>query len=197
MRMINVFNARNQDTLHDTVLTSGAMIAKNTDIVMDCPNTILPLAQYYQTHRNGHTRSSSRHCQGDQERRDNVIMTCTEAAPDDNKGTGRDAIGSAQGNPIQHTKATAAEPTVTHHNGYTAQNPCTAAHQVTTLRTAVGHIHVHPTDHQNMVHTTGDQAFQDHTPSTGPKKSHLNRNRKVHIEEPHSNFYSLDDSSSD
>ena len=32
MRMIDVFNARNQDTLHDTVFTSDAMNVKNTDI---------------------------------------------------------------------------------------------------------------------------------------------------------------------
>ena len=66
-------------------------------------------------------------------------------------------------------EVTAAEPTMTHHTGLTADNPHTAAHWVTTLRTAVGHIHIHPIDHQNIFHTTEDHTVQDHTPTKGPK----------------------------
>ena len=36
-----------------------------------------------------------------------AIVTCTDATPDHNKGIGTDAIEADQGNPIQHTKATA------------------------------------------------------------------------------------------
>ena len=94
-------------------------------------------------------------------------MTCTEAAPDHNKGMGTDAIEAAQGNPIQHTKATAAEPAMTHYTGHTT------AHQVTTLRTAVGHIHIHPTDHQSIFHTREDHTVHDHSPTKGPKNHTL------------------------
>ena len=122
-------------------------------------------------------------------------MTHTEATPDHTKGMGTDAIEAVQGDPIQHTEATGAEPTMTHHTGHTTDNPHTTAHMVTALRTAVGHIHIHPTDCQNIFQTTEDHAVQDHTPTKGPKTSNLNRNRKVHIEEPQSDFYSLDDNS--
>ena len=100
-------------------------------------------------------------------------MACTEAAPDHNKGTGTDSIEAVQGNPIQHTKATATEPTMTYHTSHTADNPHIAAHPVTTLRTTIGHIHVHPTDHQNILLTTEDHAVQDHTPTKGPENHTL------------------------
>ena len=80
-------------------------------------------------------------------------MTCTEAASDCNKGMGKVAIEAPQGDPIQHTEATVAEPAITDH---TAVHPHTAAHQVTALRTAVDNIHVHPIDHQNIIHTKKD-----------------------------------------
>ena len=59
-------------------------------------------------------------------------MTCTEAAPDHNKGMGTATIEGPQGNPIQHTETT--EPTMTHHTGHTADHPHTTAHQVTTTK---------------------------------------------------------------
>ena len=70
-------------------------------------------------------------------------MTCTEATPDCNKGMGTVTIGAAQGDLIPHTKATAAEPAMTHH---TADHPHTTAHQVTAPRTAVYCVHAHHTD---------------------------------------------------
>ena len=70
-------------------------------------------------------------------------MTCSEATPDHNKGMDTDTIEATQGNPIQHTKATAAEPAVTHHTSCTTDNPHTTAHPVTGLKTTVGNIHVH------------------------------------------------------
>ena len=74
-------------------------------------------------------------------------MTCTEAVPDCNKGTGTAAIDEAQDDPLQHTEATVTKPAMTHHTGHTADHPHTTAHQAITLRTAVDHIHVHPIDH--------------------------------------------------
>ena len=63
-----------------------------------------------------------------------AIMTCTEAAPYHNNGTGSAAIEAAQDDPIQHTEDTVAGPTITHHIGHTANPPHTAAHQASTLR---------------------------------------------------------------
>ena len=83
-----------------------------------------------------------------------AIMTCTNATPDHNKGTDTATIEAAQGDPIQHTKATVTEPTMTHLTSHTADHPHTTAHQVTTLKTIVDHIHAHPTDCQNIIHTT-------------------------------------------
>ena len=70
---------------------------------------------------------------------------------------------AAQDDPIQHSEAKVTEPTMTHHTSHTADHPYTAAHQFTTLRTAVDHIHVHPIDHQNMPHTKEEHAVQGHT----------------------------------
>ena len=60
---------------------------------------------------------------------------------------GKAAEEAAQGDPIQHTEATVTEPTMTGLNDCTADHPDTAAHLVTTIRTAEDHIHAHPTNH--------------------------------------------------
>ena len=152
---------------------------------MDCPNKILPLAHQHSITRCTETTTPGQaldttekieageigpdHSLDRADTKALAIMTCTEAAPDHNKGMGTDDIEAAHVDPIQHTKATATEPTVTHHTGHTADNPHTAAHQVTTLRTTVGQGHVHPTDSQNIFHTTEDHAVQDNTPTKDPK----------------------------
>ena len=102
-----------------------------------------------------------------------AIMTCTEVAPDCNKGMGTATIEAGQGIPIQYTEATVTEPTLTYHTSHTADHPHIAAHQVTPLRTAVDHVHTHPTDHQNIIHTTEDHAVQDHTTTREPKNHTL------------------------
>ena len=76
-----------------------------------------------------------------------AILTCTVTTPDFNKGMDTAAIEAAQGDPTQHTKATATEPTVTHHTSHIADHTHDTAYQVTTLRTTVDHIHAHHTDH--------------------------------------------------
>ena len=96
-------------------------------------------------------------------------MAGTETPPDHNKGMGTDAIEAAQGDPIQHTEATATEPTMTHCTSHTTDDLPTTAHLVTTLRTAVGHNDIHPTDFQNIFYTTENHAVQDHTPTKGPE----------------------------
>ena len=73
----------------------------------------------------------------------------------------------------------------------------TAAHQATTLRIAVDHTHNHPTNqskyssHQKGSHSSGSYSNQ------GNWKSHLRRNKKVQIEDSPSEYYSLDDDSTD
>ena len=76
-----------------------------------------------------------------------AIVTCTDTAPDHNKGMGIAAIEAAQGDPIQHTEAIVTGPTMTLHTSHTADHPHTTDHQVTTCRTTVDHVHAHPTDH--------------------------------------------------
>ena len=100
-------------------------------------------------------------------------MTCIEATPDHNEGMGKATIEVAQGNPIQHMKATVTGPAMTHHTSLTADSPHTAAHQVTTFRTAVDHIHAHPTELQNIIHTIEDHAVPGHTPSKEPENHTL------------------------
>ena len=70
-------------------------------------------------------------------------MTCTQAAPDYNKGMGTATIEEAQDDPIQNTKDTVTDPAMTHHTGHTANHLHTTAHQVTALRTIIDHIHIH------------------------------------------------------
>ena len=57
-------------------------------------------------------------------------MTCTEASPDHNNGTGTATIEAAQDDPIQHTKDTDPDPAITHYTSHTTNHPHTAAHQV-------------------------------------------------------------------
>ena len=100
-------------------------------------------------------------------------MTCTEAAPDCNKGTGTATTEAAKGNPIQYTKGTITEPTMTCLTSHTADHPHTTAHQITALRMTVDHNHAHPTDHQNIIHTTEAHAVQDHIPNREPENHTL------------------------
>ena len=102
-----------------------------------------------------------------------AVVTCTEATPDHNNGMGTATTEAAQDDPIQHTKDTVTDPAMTHHTGHTTNHPHTAAHQVTALRTTVDHIHVHPTNHPNMIHTKEDHAVGDHTPIRKPENHTL------------------------
>ena len=158
-------------------------------IVPDYPTKISPSgtpAQHLKVHRNCYTRSSSRLHKEDPERRhrsrsqSRYVRHWRSSHCDLYRGCFRSQQSDrhicyrrAQGNPIQHTEATAAELAMTHKPCHTTDNPHTAAHLVTTLRTAVGHIHIHPTDHQNIFHTTEDHTVQDHTPTKGPENHTL------------------------
>ena len=73
-------------------------------------------------------------------------MTCTKAAPDCNNGTDTAVTEMAPDDPIQHTKDTAADPTMTHYTDHTTNHTHAAANQVTTHRITIHHIHIHPAD---------------------------------------------------
>ena len=120
-------------------------------------------------------------------------MTCIEAAPDHNNGTGTDPIEAAQDDSLQHNEDRVEDPTVTHHTDHTANPSHTTAHQATPPRTAVDYIHAHPTNCLSIVHTKRYHTVQDHTSTKETEKSHLRRNMKVQIEEPPLDYYSSDD----
>ena len=81
-----------------------------------------------------------------------AIMTCTEAVPHHNNGTGTGAIEAVQDDPIQHTGNTVTGHAMIHHTSHTTNPPHATAHQATTLRTTVDHINGLLTDCQNIVH---------------------------------------------
>ena len=91
-------------------------------------------------------------------------MTCTEAAPDQNSGSGTTTIDTAQDDPIQHAGDTVAGHAMTQHTSYTTNPPCITVHQATALRIEVDCTQDHLTDHQNIVHTKRVHTVQDHTP---------------------------------
>ena len=152
---------------------------------MDCSNKIPPSstpAQHHKTHKTatpGQAPDTTKNIKTGETGPDHsigkadiaapAVVTCTEATPDHNKATGTATIEAAQGNPIQHTKATAAEPTMIHHTGHITDHSHTAAPQVTNLRTTIDQIHTNHKDHQNISHTSDNHTVKDLTPTRGPK----------------------------
>ena len=123
------------------------------------------------------------------------IVTCTEATPDHNKGTDTATIVAAQGDPIKHTKATATESTMTcltwphcispthdSSSGYCSQD-----------QSRSGSPPSYRSSRYNPHHR--DSCSSRYYSNQGAQRSHHSKNRKVHIEEPPLDFYSLDDNS--
>ena len=67
-----------------------------------------------------------------------AVVTCTEAPPYHNNGTGPGTMEAAQDDSIQHTGDTVTGHTMIHHTSHTKNPPHTIAHQANTLRIAVG-----------------------------------------------------------
>ena len=126
-----------------------------------------------------------------------MVVTCTEATPDHNNGTGTSAIIATHDDPIQHIKDTATGPAMKYHTGHTATPLHTTAHQATTVGITVDCTPNHLTDCQNIVHTKKGSYSSGSYSSQGNQKSHLRRNTKVQIEEPQLDYYSSDDHSTD
>ena len=164
MRRTNVFNVKNQDTLHGTARTSDVMNVMNIDISSWTALTKYPLQEHCH-HITRHTETTTPDWALDTTGRTNqeetglvgsldtaditapANVTYTEATAGHDNGMGSATIEAAQNNPIQCTKDRVTAPTMTHYTGHTANHTHTAAHQVTTLRTTVDHIHTHSTDH--------------------------------------------------
>ena len=120
--------------------------------------------------------------------RDQVIMIHIEAIPDHDIGIIATITGVAHNAQVPHTRVIAIDPTMTHHINHTTDHSCTEAHHHTNPETKVTHIHVHPTNPQDEV-TIG----HTHTP-VDHDTNHITR---VKIEDPHTDYYSSDDHSSD
>ena len=173
--MISVLNARNQDTPHDTALTSDAMNAKNMDIQSWIALTKYHLQAYQhnitrciETATPGQVLDTAKKIEKGETVPDHTLgiadiaapatMTCTEAAVGHNKGMGTAATEAAEGYPIHHTEATVTEPAMRCLTNHTTDHPHTTAHQVTTLRTAVNHVHAHPRSSKYNPHHRGSHS---------------------------------------
>ena len=121
-------------------------------------------------------------------------MTCTEAIPDCNKGMGIATIEAAQGDPIQHTDATVTGPAMTPH--WPHCRPST--HHSSSGNHSQNHSRSCSCPSYRLSkynpHHRGACSSRSYS-NQGTQKSHLNRNRKVHIEEPPLEYYSLHDNS--
>ena len=112
-----------------------------------------------------------------------AIMTCTEAAPECNNGTGTATMEAAQDDPIQHTRDTVAGYPMTHHTSHTT-NPTHHSSSGYHSQDSSGLQSWPPyqpskhSSHQKGSHSSGSYCSQ------GNQKSHLRRNMKVKIEEP-------------
>ena len=175
MKSTNVFIVKNQDTSHNTALTSDIMNVMIMDISSWTALTKYPLQEHWH-HITRHTETTATdwalNTTGKTEKEETdpdhnlgtagiaalAIVTCTEAASDHNR-IGTAAIEAAQDNPIQHTEDIVTDPAITYHTSHTTNHPHTAAHQVTAHRTAVDHIHAHPTGCPNIIQTKEDHTI--------------------------------------
>ena len=81
---------------------------------------------------------------------------------------------------------------MTHLTNHNADHPNIEALHVIDHKIIVGHVHAPPTDLQGMNH-----ADQIHTPNRMRRRPHPKKNMKVKIEDPHTDYNSSDDHSSD
>ena len=121
-----------------------------------------------------------------------VIMTHTEATP----GHNIQIIAATQG--VVHDALTpdigitVIEPAMTHHTDLIIDHPHIEVSQLTTPEITVDHIHIHPTNPQDKIcigHTC--------TPADHEANHTTRKNPRVKIEDPHMDYYSSDDHSSD
>ena len=80
-------------------------------------------------------------------------MIHTEAIPDHDIGTITTTQGVAHICQVPHTDSIALDPAAIHHIDHTADHLHTEAHHHTTPETKAAHVHIHPTNPQDEIHT--------------------------------------------
>ena len=118
-----------------------------------------------------------------------VFMIHIEAILGHDIGIIRTNPGVAHNSHIPDTGVIATDPTVICHINPTTDHLHTEVHHHTTPETKVTHIHIHPINPQDEIHIG-----HTHTPQSKP---HHKRNTRMKIEDPHVDYYSSDDHSSD
>ena len=93
-----------------------------------------------------------------------VIMTHIEAILDHDIEIITTITGVAHNAQILHTGVIATDPAMTHHIDHTVDHPHTEAHH-TTPEIEAAHIHIHPTNHQDQIHTCCTHTPVDHKAS--------------------------------
>ena len=169
-------------------------------IVMDCPQNIPPSgtpAQHHKVHRNYHTRSSSRCCWEDQERRD---RSRSQTRYSRHHGSShhdlyRGCSRLQQRNGHNHYRSSSRWSHSAHwgHSHKTCQDsPHQPHHRSLTLCSSSGYHSQdcsrscsHPSYRLSKYnpHHRGSHSSRLYS-NQGNQKSHLSRNRKVHTEEP-------------
>ena len=185
MRKTDASNAKNQDTSHNTALTSDVMDVMNFDTSSWTALTeyLLQENQYHSTRHTeiattdlalGTTGKTEKENTSPDHSLDTVniiapdVVTCTEDTPDHNR-TGTTTIEAAKMIPFSTAKDAATGPAITHYTSHTTNPPHTATHQATTLRITVDCTHDHLTNCQSIVHTKKDHTVWDHTPARESK----------------------------
>ena len=122
-----------------------------------------------------------------------VITIHTEATQGHNIGIITATTGAAHDGHAPPIEVTSINPTATHHIDNIADDPCIEVLWVTTPEITVDHTHDHPTNLQDEmdVHRSSSHSSR----SWG--KPHLKKNPRVKSKDPHMDFYSSDEHSSD
>ena len=180
---------------------------------MDCSNKIPPSgkpAQHHKVHRNCHTMSSSRHHQEDWHKRDrsrswsrysrHQSSSCCDSYRGHSRSQQRDGYRCYRNSSRQSHSAQWDHSHRSHHN--TPHQP--PSRQSTHCSSSGYHSQDHSRSHSHssyrlskyIRHHRGSHSSRSYS-NQRTQKSHLNRNRKMHIEEPQLDFYSSDNNSTD
>ena len=118
-------------------------------------------------------------------------MIHTEATLGPNIGIITATLEVAHNAHAPHVEITAINPAVTHHTNHITDHPHMEVLQLTTPEITVDHTHDHPTNLQGTTCTDHIHIPGDH------EANHTSRRTRVKIEDPHIDYYSSDEHSSD
>ena len=160
---------------------------------MDCPHRIHPLGtptKHHQPklHRSHHARSGTRYHHEDRDRRSHsrsqshftdtaaqVIMIHIETVPGHDIGIIITTPRVAHDAQVPHARVIAINPAATHHIDPTRSHPHREVHHHMTPETEVGHVHIHPTNPQDEIHTCPLQHIKKQATS---QEEHQSKNRR-------------------